>query len=33
MPRRWNHASTPTKQLYDRRQDELTLDEVERFGS
>jgi integrase/recombinase XerC len=25
-----NHASTRTTQLYDRRRDELTLDEVER---
>jgi integrase len=25
-----NHASTRTTQLYDRRQDEVTLDEVER---
>jgi len=27
-----NHASTPTTQLYDRRSDELTLDEVEKIG-
>lgn len=27
-----NHASTRTTQLYDRRPDELTLDEVERIG-
>lgn len=27
-----NHASTRTTQLYDRRSDELTLDEVERVG-
>jgi site-specific recombinase XerD len=26
-----NHASTPTTQLYDRRREELTLDEVERI--
>ena len=26
-----NHASTRTTQLYDRRQDELSLDEVERI--
>ena len=26
-----NHASTRTTQLYDRRKDELTLDEVERI--
>ena len=26
-----NHASTRTTQLYDRRRDELTLDEVERI--
>jgi hypothetical protein len=25
-----NHASTRTTQLYDRRRDQLTLDEVER---
>ncbi len=25
-----NHASTRTTQLYDRRHDEVTLDEVER---
>jgi integrase/recombinase XerC len=25
-----NHASTRTTQLYDRRRDELTLDEIER---
>lgn len=25
-----NHASTRTTQLYDRRQDEMSLDEVER---
>lgn len=27
-----NHASTRTTQLYDRRRDEITLDEVERIG-
>ncbi len=27
-----NHASTRTTQLYDRRQDEMSLDEVERIG-
>lgn len=27
-----NHASTRTTQLYDRRRDEITLDEVERVG-
>jgi hypothetical protein len=27
-----NHASTRTTQLYDRRPDEVTLDEVERVG-
>ena len=27
-----NHSSTRTTQLYDRRSDELTLDEVERVG-
>jgi hypothetical protein len=27
-----NHASTRTTQLYDRRSDEVTLDEVERVG-
>ena len=27
-----NHASTRTTQLYDRRPDEVTLDEVERIG-
>lgn len=27
-----NHASTRTTQLYDRRRDEMTLDEVERIG-
>jgi integrase len=27
-----NHASTRTTQLYDRRSDEVTLDEVERIG-
>jgi integrase/recombinase XerC len=27
-----NHASTRTTQLYDRRHDEVTLDEVERVG-
>jgi integrase/recombinase XerC len=27
-----NHASTRTTQLYDRRRDELTLDEVERIS-
>ena len=26
-----NHSSTRTTQLYDRRTDELTLDEVEQF--
>jgi site-specific recombinase XerD len=26
-----NHASTPTTQLYDRRRDDITLDEVERI--
>jgi integrase len=26
-----NHASTRTTQLYDRRRDEMTLDEVERI--
>jgi hypothetical protein len=26
-----NHASTRTTQLYDRRRDELSLDEVERI--
>jgi integrase len=26
-----NHASTPTTQLYDRRRDEVSLDEVERI--
>jgi hypothetical protein len=26
-----NHASTSTMQLYDRRRDEVTLDEVERI--
>ena len=26
-----NHSSTRTTQLYDRRRDELTLDEVERI--
>jgi hypothetical protein len=26
-----NHASTRTTQLYDRREEELTLDEVERI--
>jgi hypothetical protein len=26
-----NHASTRTMQLYDRRRDEVTLDEVERI--
>jgi hypothetical protein len=25
-----NHASTRTTQLYDRRQDEISLDEIER---
>jgi integrase len=28
-----NHASTRTTQLYDRRRDEVHLDEVERIGS
>ena len=27
-----NYASTRTTQLYDRRRDELSLDEVERIG-
>jgi hypothetical protein len=27
-----NHARTRTTQLYDRRSDEVTLDEVERVG-
>jgi hypothetical protein len=27
-----NHASTRTKQLYDRRRDEVSLDEVERMA-
>jgi len=27
-----NHASTRTTQLYDRKSDEVTLDEVERIG-
>jgi hypothetical protein len=27
-----NHASTRTTQLYDRRRDELNLDEVERIA-
>ena len=27
-----NHASTRTTQLYDRRREELTLDEVEQIG-
>jgi len=27
-----NHASTDTTQLYDRRSDEVTLDEVERVA-
>jgi integrase/recombinase XerC len=27
-----NHASTRTTQLYDRRPDDITLDEVERIG-
>jgi hypothetical protein len=27
-----NHASTRTTQLYDRRRDEMSLDEVERIG-
>jgi integrase len=27
-----NHATTRTTELYDRRRDELTLDEVERIG-
>ena len=27
-----NHASTRTTQLYDRRRDEMTLDEVERIA-
>ena len=27
-----NHASTRTTQLYDRREEEITLDEVERIG-
>jgi hypothetical protein len=29
--RRPNHASTRTTQLYDRRAEEVTLDEVERI--
>jgi len=32
-PQRWrNPALTHTTQLYDRRRDELTLDEIERIG-
>jgi hypothetical protein len=27
-----NHASTRTTQLYDRRSDEVSMDEVERIG-
>lgn len=27
-----NHANTRTTQLYDRRRDEMTLDEVEKIG-
>jgi len=27
-----NHASTRTTQLYDRRHEEMSLDEVERIG-
>jgi integrase/recombinase XerC len=27
-----NHSSTRTTQLYDRRRDEMTLDEVEKIG-
>jgi hypothetical protein len=27
-----NHASTRTTQLYDRRRDAVTLDEVEKIG-
>jgi len=27
-----NHASTRTTQLYDRRSDDITLDEVEKIG-
>jgi integrase len=27
-----NHASTRTTQLYDRRHDDISLDEVERIG-
>ncbi|SEL63563.1 hypothetical protein [Nitrosovibrio tenuis] len=27
-----NHSSTRTTQLYDRRHDEMTLDEVEKIG-
>jgi len=27
-----NHASTRTTQLYDRRHDKMTLDEVEKIG-
>ena len=27
-----NHASTRTTQLYDRRRDDVSLDEVERIG-
>jgi hypothetical protein len=32
-PQRWRttHASTRTTQLYDRRRDEVSLDEVERI--
>jgi len=28
-----NHGSTGTTQLYDRRRDEVSLDEVKRIGS
>jgi hypothetical protein len=28
-----NHASTRTTQLYDRRRDEVSLDEVERIST
>jgi integrase/recombinase XerC len=28
-----NHASTRTTQLYDRRRDEFTLDEIERIST
>jgi integrase len=32
MAQMTNHASTRTTQLYDRRREELSLDEVERIG-